>query len=49
MAVWSVRIRSDTRLGMQAMTIGDDFQKMFKMGDKLYVGLPGMATDVQTL
>lgn len=31
------------------MTVGTDFQKIFKMHDRLYVGLPGLATDVHTM
>ena len=40
---------SDLRLGMQAQTIAKDFTKVFEITDKLYVGLPGLATDVLTL
>ncbi|RZC62690.1 hypothetical protein C5167_024443 [Papaver somniferum] len=42
-------IASDRRLGVQLQTIGTDFQKIFKIHDKLYVGLAGLATDAQTL
>eukprot|EP00040_Diaphanoeca_grandis_P038871 m.257579 g.257579 ORF g.257579 m.257579 type:complete len:205 (-) comp35439_c0_seq1:364-978(-) len=44
-----VAIASDTRLGIQAQTIACDFKKIFKMGDRLMVGLPGLATDVLTV
>jgi len=44
-----VGIASDRRLGSQAKTIAMDFQKVFPMQEKLYVGLAGLATDVQTL
>jgi 20S proteasome subunit beta 3 len=44
-----VGIASDRRLGSQAQTVAMDFQKVFAMQDKLYVGLAGLATDVQTL
>lgn len=44
-----VAIASDTRFGIQAQTIGTNFQKIFEMGPRLYVGLPGLATDVQTV
>lgn len=37
------------RMGMQAQTISKDFTKIFEITDKLYVGLPGLATDVLTL
>lgn len=44
-----VAIAADRRLGMQAQTVSCDFQKIFQMGDKLFCGLPGLATDVQTV
>ncbi|KAI2495476.1 Proteasome subunit [Fragilaria crotonensis] len=44
-----VGIASDRRLGLQAQTVACDFQKVFPMGDKLFVGLAGLATDVQTV
>lgn len=44
-----VAIASDRRFGIQAQTVGMDFQKIFEMGSRLYVGLPGLATDVQTV
>ena len=42
-------IRSDTRLGIKEHTVATDFQKIFQMHDKLFVGVTGLATDVQTL
>ena len=44
-----VAIAADRRLGVQAQTVSCDFQKIFKMGDRLFLGLPGLATDVQTV
>ncbi len=44
-----VAIASDRRFGIQAQTVGMDFLKVFEMGPHLYVGLPGLATDVQTV
>ncbi|EDO42974.1 predicted protein [Nematostella vectensis] len=44
-----VAIAADRRLGIQAQTVSCDFQKIFQMGEKLFVGLPGLATDVQTI
>ncbi len=44
-----VAIASDLRYGVQAQTITFDFQKVFEMNDKLYLGLAGLATDVQTV
>ncbi len=44
-----VAIGSDKRLGAQALMISNEFPKVFQMGEKLYLGLAGLATDVQTL
>jgi 20S proteasome subunit beta 3 len=44
-----VAIAADRRLGVQAQTVSTDFQKIFQMNDTLYVGLPGLATDIQTV
>eukprot|EP00794_Sanderia_malayensis_P004752 gene4752-5376_t len=44
-----VAIASDMRYGIQAQTISFDFKKIFEMNDKLYLGLTGLATDVQTV
>jgi Proteasome subunit len=44
-----VVIASDTRYGLQAQTIATDFPKTFKMTDQCYVGLVGLATDIQTM
>jgi len=44
-----VGIASDTRLGVQFQTVSCNFQKVFKMSDKLFVGLAGLGTDVQTV
>jgi 20S proteasome subunit beta 3 len=44
-----VAIASDTRLGVQALTVSCDFQKLFPVNDKCYLGLAGLATDVITL
>ena len=44
-----VAIGSDRRLGVQAQTVATNFQKIFEMNDRLYVGLPGLATDVLTV
>lgn len=44
-----VAIASDNRLGIQYQTVAMDFKKIFRMNDSLYVGLAGLATDVQTL
>ncbi|KAG8075166.1 hypothetical protein GUJ93_ZPchr0006g45219 [Zizania palustris] len=42
-------IASDRRLGVQLQTIATDFKRVFKIHDKLYIGLSGLATDAQTL
>ncbi|KAL5006293.1 hypothetical protein ScPMuIL_015099 [Solemya velum] len=44
-----VAIAADKRYGVQAQTVSTDFQKIFEMGPRLYIGLPGLATDVQTV
>ncbi|KAJ3184752.1 Proteasome subunit beta type-3 [Irineochytrium annulatum] len=44
-----VAIAADRRFGLQALTLGTDFQKVFPVNDKTYYGLAGLATDVQTL
>ncbi|KAG5544461.1 hypothetical protein RHGRI_017025 [Rhododendron griersonianum] len=42
-------IASDRRLGVQLQTIATDFQKIYNIHDKLFIGLAGLATDAQTL
>ncbi|KAK1317331.1 Proteasome subunit beta type-3 [Acorus calamus] len=42
-------IASDRRLGVQLQTVATDFQRIYKIHDKLYIGLAGLATDAQTL
>lgn len=42
-------IASDRRLGVQLQTVATDFQRVFKIHGKLYIGLSGLATDAQTL
>lgn len=44
-----VAIASDLRFGVQAQTLHMDFEKVFSMGDRLYIGLAGLTTDVQTV
>merc|ERR1712086_135305 len=44
-----VGIAADCRYGIQQMTVGTDMQKIFKVNNKTFVGLPGLATDVQTI
>ncbi|XP_056639014.1 proteasome subunit beta type-3 [Diorhabda carinulata] len=44
-----VAIAADRRFGIQAQTVATNFQKIFEMGPHLYVGLPGLATDTQTV
>ncbi|XP_064180584.1 proteasome subunit beta type-3 isoform X1 [Anguilla rostrata] len=44
-----VAIASDRRFGVQAQMVTTDFQKIFPMGERLYIGLAGLATDVQTV
>merc|ERR1712183_1035529 len=42
-------IASDLRFGVQAQTVGFNFEKIFPMSDQLYIGLSGLATDIQTV
>ncbi|KAH0878178.1 hypothetical protein HID58_065572 [Brassica napus] len=42
-------IASDRRLGVQLQTIATDFQRISKIHDRVFIGLSGLATDVQTL
>ena len=44
-----VGIASDTRYGAKQQTIAHDFPKIFRINDKIYCGLVGLATDVQTV
>ncbi|GJJ12496.1 Proteasome subunit beta type-3 [Clathrus columnatus] len=44
-----VAIASDLRLGNQALTIATDFEKVFPITDRIYLGMAGLATDVLTL
>jgi len=45
-----VAIAADRRYGVrQLQTMSCDFQKIFPVTDKTYVGLAGLATDVQTM
>lgn len=44
-----VSIATDRRFGIQAQTVSTNFDKVFEMGPHLYVGLPGLATDIQTV
>ncbi|XP_046979896.1 proteasome subunit beta type-3 [Schistocerca americana] len=44
-----VAIASDKRFGIQAQTVSTDFKKIFEMGPHLYMALPGLASDTQTV
>ncbi|KAA1472639.1 20S proteasome subunit beta 3 [Dentipellis sp. KUC8613] len=44
-----VAIASDLRLGNQALTVATNFEKIFPVSEQLYIGLCGLATDVETL
>jgi 20S proteasome subunit beta 3 len=44
-----VGICSDLRLGAQAQTIAMNFEKVFPVSEKLYIGLTGLASDVLSL
>ena len=44
-----IAIAADRRLGVQYQTVSCEFQKLFQINDKTFVGLAGLATDVQTV
>ncbi len=44
-----VAIACDKRFGIQYSTVSMEFPKVFEMGPYLYLGLAGLATDVQTV
>jgi len=44
-----VAVASDLRYGVNIQTISFDFEKFFEMGDHLYLGLSGLATDITTV
>jgi 20S proteasome subunit beta 3 len=44
-----VAIAADTRFGIQLQTIARDFQRVHQIHPTLYIGLPGLITDVQTV
>ncbi|RKP03892.1 hypothetical protein CXG81DRAFT_29137 [Caulochytrium protostelioides] len=44
-----VAIAADRRFGVQALTLGTEFQKIFQMNKYTFVGLAGLASDVITL
>ncbi|KAG8219584.1 20S proteasome subunit beta 3 [Butyriboletus roseoflavus] len=44
-----VAIASDLRLGTEGLGISSNFQRVFPVTDRLYVGLSGLGTDVTTL
>lgn len=44
-----IAVASDLRFGIQGQTVGMDFDKVFPMNDHLYLGLTGLASDIQTV
>lgn len=44
-----VAIASDTRFGVQQTTYATDFERIYQMTDKCYIGMAGLISDVQTL
>merc|ERR1719427_2581777 len=44
-----VAIASDLRFGVELQTISTNFERVFEVGPNLYIGLPGLATDTQTV
>jgi len=44
-----VAIACDLRLGLQALTVSNNFPKIFPYGSQVYLGLTGLATDVSSV
>lgn len=44
-----VAIACDLRLGLQSLTVSNNFPKIFPYGPSLYLGLTGLATDVASV
>ncbi|GAA5935522.1 proteasome core particle subunit beta 3 [Sporobolomyces koalae] len=44
-----VAIACDMRLGNQALTVACNFEKVFAVTDRTYIGLPGLASDTITV
>ena len=44
-----VAIACDLRLGLQSMTISNNFPKIFNYAPTVYLGLTGLATDIETV
>ncbi|KAK6199945.1 nucleophile aminohydrolase [Scheffersomyces amazonensis] len=44
-----IAIACDLRLGNQSLGLSNNFEKLFQFGDKTFLGLTGLATDVLTL
>ena len=44
-----IAIASDLRLGQQSLGVSNNFEKIFSVGDKTFLGLTGLATDVISL
>lgn len=44
-----VAIASDMRLGVQQTTVATDFKRIFRVHDRLYCGMAGLITDLQTV
>jgi len=42
-------IASGRRLGVNFQTIATNFQRIFKIHEQLYIGLSGLAIDVETM
>lgn len=44
-----VAIACDLRLGLQSLTVSNNFPKIFNYAPSVFLGLTGLATDVQTV
>lgn len=44
-----VAIASDLRIGQQALTLACNHDKVFPITQRCYIGMPGLASDTETL
>lgn len=44
-----VAIATDRRFGVQAQTIETDFEKVFQINPRMFLGLVGLQTDILTV
>lgn len=44
-----VAIAADRRFGIRHQTVSTNMQKIFKMNDRVFCGMSGLVTDMQTV